>query len=921
MRNDSASKKMNKFKTSPLIVCVAVLEVIILICVSTYAWFAITERDTITTEFIGVDPDSGLEIDFNDATEDGAVDINRYITDFCFEPVTSLDGRNIFVPTTGTFNNTDTGNIAFREATVNDMNSKYINIDFTLTNTNTEAMPVYLSSKSTFSYNTGDGETSEGKALRIAFYQNDGNSGAVGNDIIDKDDEAETPGGDEPGQFFIYFKNNLNLDWGTILCEHDYTKNVYTDGQPMNYDEKTGYFYLDVTSNLSAEKKLTFLKFRNGKSDDHNPQTTQLKGTDNIKFNNCYYQFAGGTDQSGNYILEGPKEFTASDTKPDVSGDVTTPSTKTTTVYFSNTLNWETPYIHIWDSNKNSPNNMAFPGVKMTKIAGNLYYHTFSSSYTNIVFNDGKNEVSNREQSIDIADVHSGCVYYITDLNKYENTVNYYNYSYYPYDGTNDENGYPVISPGVSAGFQRAYAPVLSIDNTSGKSTNIIPAFASSIDNYSYASGKPLFTIDAGKTLTMSMVIWLEGTDDDCTGDNYLGKDIDLNLIFATKDNADELYTYKFIDQTKETWLADKVLNDSGVEFNPVIQLYDRVTQKGYLMSLAEDGKTWSCKAPKELISEGELSFRRVNPLDDREYWNYWDTEKFVNSNDSLVLDEVNDGITGAVYFSAFADGAPTSVSFSDTEFSGLKYSCGGLWGKYYDGDMAVITLSDGTKDHWLKNSKLEGSSSAITIKYTYAGQTIEYKSSPSNRDTYYFVVPKVVCTGDIAISIQRYYDFDAKYALNSPRNETIKYHKSWTPAGVNDLFVQISTSDYAYWGSDLIYIQVNNNLSTSFNNNSPRVHFYLSTDGTKEYNSDIYSNSTYAPHDGTLGYTCVIPNNNKYDRYQVQLFNNNTLVAETKDGNVGKISEGVAEKNICKLTSINGNTMGCEFYDTTGWD
>lgn len=1133
MKSNSVSKKMNRFRTSPFMVGIAIVEVIILICVSTYAWFAITERDSITAEFIGVEPNSGLEIDFNDASEDGAVNINRYITDFCFEPVTSLDGRNIFIPTTGTFsayagdvspdtpsspenpgdtqntyliyfdtkgtgwsntpyiecdytyaehdniamtrlNSTSTiyyydlaplmnkyypakltfmkfkngkggngtanitnmfgttynciystllanylykckldsddqaiegkqaehyglmvlepepysgtvpdiggggtgnsgsgessgavadkGGIKFREATVNDMNSKYINVDFTLTNTSQDEMPVYLSSKSTFTYDLGDGETSEGKALRIAFYQNDGNSGAVDNDLLDKDDSS-TPGGTGNDSFYIFFKNNATKNkWNNILSENDHTKNKYNGGAPMDkvYNSKGEEFYcIEVSEYLNANQNLTFLKFTTDDANVHPNQTQQFgvyqgENADElteryIKFNDYYYEFDLNTDGSPkidssdqHYLLKDPIKFNPGD-KPNVSSDTTASSTETTTVYFQNTRNWETPYIHVWNPNDNdaTPNDIAYPGVKMTKIAGNLYYHTFESKYTNVVFSEGKSSTTpNREQSVDVEGAKNGYIYYLTDLNNSNNSVYSYNYGCYLYESSDDGDGYPVISPGVSAGFQRAYAPVLSIDNASGKSTNIVPAFASSIDNYTYASSNPLFTIKNGETKTMSMIIWLEGTDEDCTGDNYLGKNIDLNLIFATKDNADELYTYKFIDATKETWLAHKAANGSGILFDPVIQLYDYDTQKGYMMKLGNDGKTWSCKAPKELEKSKHIAFRRVNPLDETMVWNFWDTYGF-NGYTSAVSEVIDEKNVEVIYFTAFSDGAPNWDSVKtnpkQTSIKNEKLperSCGGLWGKYETGTMYVF---DGTPTRWLKgkdtDDTIDGTTGVLTINYKLNNQRIEYKASADDsKGLYYFIVPLEVCDTSNSnrpeVLIKRYYNFFEGLAMNDiNRNGEICFHKMWsnTKSGgwlyqINDAGNENDSYGNGYWGNDMLYIEanMNNDFNILADSAKMQVKFFKdSYESSTNFYSYIYENSAFKGNGGAYyGFACVIPSQGDYNRYTVERCHQNGTVWNRTHSVSNSISYSgnsspynvTAYNNICKLTGYQSD-------------
>ena len=148
IKKTSKSQKSNKFRISPLIAVIALIEVLVLIGVVTYAWFVFAESNTVDSGIITVSPDSGLKIDFADANQNDYINVWNYLKDFSFEPATSVDGRNIFFPTSGTFENDSTNNIRFREGTVNDVNSKYISIDFTLTNTDaTATQKIYLDSK------------------------------------------------------------------------------------------------------------------------------------------------------------------------------------------------------------------------------------------------------------------------------------------------------------------------------------------------------------------------------------------------------------------------------------------------------------------------------------------------------------------------------------------------------------------------------------------------------------------------------------------------------------------------------------------------------------------------------------------------------------------------------------------------------
>ena len=221
----STSKYRNKKGLAPIIPVIAIIEVLVLIAASTYAWYYLAANKTVETDVITVAPDSGLDIDFKNANTNDSINIWEYINDdFKFEPATSLDGRNIYFPTSGTFDSVNTSEMKFRDATVNDINSKYINIDFELTNTNSDTeMEVYLNNSSYFyveKYNetTNTYESNQSRALRLAFYPNDGSNGHVGSDIeFGSNNNSGSGSGSNSNSFSVYF-DNANTGWSKIYA-------------------------------------------------------------------------------------------------------------------------------------------------------------------------------------------------------------------------------------------------------------------------------------------------------------------------------------------------------------------------------------------------------------------------------------------------------------------------------------------------------------------------------------------------------------------------------------------------------------------------------------------------------------------------------------------------------------------------------
>ncbi len=915
MSNSKSAKKQNKFGITPLVMAVAILEVIILICVSTYAWFVFADNNSLFTDVIEVAPDSGLEIDFSEADTNDHVDIRKYINEFSFEPVTSMDGRNIFIPTTGTFDSTNTNDIVFREATVNDMNSKYVCIDFTLTNNNPEKrnQEVWLSSKSSFTINDG----TQGKALRLAFYQNDGSSGDVSSSILAEDTDVTK------GKTTVYFNNNFGWDNPHIyMFDKDDSDKSPADFPGFELTPISGDMYY-----CTFDNKYETIIFNDGVgSNDGGEQTINITATDGYIYS---------AKKTGQVYLDPVSD----------SWDWTADGARFAAYFYG-------PDGNTWVDAVDSVTS----GYKAADIPEGNWTHVI---WARMDGSTTENNWGNRwNQSADIP-LSASSICEITGADKTHKVKmlcsedDYDNY-------VSSDGGYAVISPGVSTGFQRPYAPVLSINNNTGAATNVVGAFASSIDNYNYGS-KSLFSIDYGETISLSMIIWLEGTDPDCTGENYAGKEIDLNLIFAIGDSGESMYEYRFLDKTKENWTNGVIKTATGLSYPPVMQLYDVDNNKGYLMKLTQDSNQrniWSCVAPAELKSSKNISFRRVNPLDETEIWNYWDTSGFGGTMFSNAFDDETSGsivndkeINGTVNFTALADGAPTPTDLEGT--GAPELSCGGLWGNI---DTAVLTVYDGTtggEGRWLHFD-----SAALTINYTYQNQTIEYKGSGTGDLGFtYFVVPADLCSG-VNTKFKRYYNFDGDYALNLPQYQPkLKFDSTsslqWDATPCTGMYYQIAQSSENgsfsnYWGSDLLYIQSDSIFDDAFSKTKSfmQVHFYSSnkantnTDGSDHY-AFLHSNDKFKGGSSGTAFACVIPNDKKYYYYRVERCNpgahsevyNATVqqpIVEIDDAYIANAQQEDSQLNTSTMTAqknhadnplaVSNNICKLEYYELSAF-
>lgn len=1025
-KKKKSTSKYREFKVSPLIAVTAIVEVLVLIVVSTYSWFYLSENKDVNIGTVSVDADSGLDIDFKYAKEDDYINIWNYVDkDFKFEPVTSLDGRNVYVPTSGTFNNTNTSNMVFREGTVNDINSKYINIDFELTNTTDYDMKVFLNNNSYFNVKHGN-DKDESRALRMAFYPNDASTGKVTSQLIgsSSDYSGQEDTGSSTNKKTVYFDNttwsggHASKTWDKVYAYIWNSSNKEYDAWPgVEMSQTSGPIYSwSFNDDGSNYNKIIFnsgvgnqtgdLNLTNGNvytasgsSTSFNPNTVyfvkpdnwehvyvhawrgtdsspeyytswdssgDVSGLDEMKsvgsgiysytysgevtrmlFTNGTY---GGTNQTVNFTPVNDKIYYINGTnggKYDVatySKNYSTPITNKT-IYFYNSLGWDIPYV-------NATIGTTTISLPMTTLNGNVYYINLPEIYSSIYFRNKANtyQTYSIPGNTDGVTLQAGYVY--RPLNDKDGSGNY-KMNAFKYADYTSENGYAVISPGVSAGFQRTYTPVVKINNDSGAAAEVIPAFSNSIDNYIFGNkagdngtSQTVFEIGAKHMISLSMVIWLEGTDPACTAEAYAGNNIEMRLEFAssyTDTSVDppevhnvntygsETYKYKFYDKTREVWTSDRQATESGITVAPVMQLYDNTVKRGYLMSpesyVTVDGKPkvscWSVDAPQNIALWGhDIIFRRVNPYDEDEVWNYWHAGRVAGAeNDPVYTDRKNTttytvydvaraGSTDTINFTAFADGSPTYDMLKNngnaTEAASASVpsvSCGGLWGNH---NVRTLTAVDNTPFHGLGNDR-----GLVTISYEfqYSGGNktrpvkIEYKSSgPYDGVFYYFVVPDVIYTSvdpfkfdarskpsgyskGLYCTYKRYYGYNSGYAINSDRNDELRYSgqnygKNILPTG--DYFqFNVSTAGNAnaiqcYYGSDLLYVQTTSKtsdymLSGQDKNRLLQVQ-YKTSNNNYQY-SYLYAADASLKKDATAPsvFVSVVANSLAYNQYCVQ--------------------------------------------------
>lgn len=134
-----------------------------------------------------------------------------------------------------------------------------------------------------------------------------------------------------------------------------------------------------------------------------------------------------------------------------------------------------------------------------------------------------------------------------------------------------------------------------------------------------------LFNLKAGITKHITVNIWLEGTDPDCTTSVLNIDDLDILVKFTTSYEATDLYYFK--DYTLEEWVEDDnsyiCAVDANININDIksTDLIPFDPSNNY-----ENGDlTWFGEIPAHISN---VRFLRLNPDNvnaSHEEWNYWD--------------------------------------------------------------------------------------------------------------------------------------------------------------------------------------------------------------------------------------------------------------------------------------------------------
>lgn len=263
----------------------------------------------------------------------------------------------------------------------------------------------------------------------------------------------------------------------------------------------------------------------------------------------------------------------------------------------------------------------------------------------------------------------------------------------------NKPNGESVIFDNSKQGYGDEYTGISSIITTElrndfgvvthkvGSVNSTIKQSCNSIQSYtSDNEDNPLFRLTAGVEKKITVNIWLEGTDKDCTHEKLSNISDLLDIFIKFSTSTEDKVPYYFIDHTLEQWVDD---DDCYIfAFDATGNEHPMVKSDNY-----DEDHTWIVELN---ASKKPVQFARYNP-DEQGEWNIWQS------------------------------GDPGSC----TTYNAFAHNTG-IWDDSFTGD--TITFFDAMTDHPVINESWQ---SEIYVSFTTQdgnGNDIYYEYKMSNQ-------------------------------------------------------------------------------------------------------------------------------------------------------------------------------------------
>ncbi len=364
----------------------------------------------------------------------------------------------------------------------------------------------------------------------------------------------------------------------------------------------------------------------------------------------------------------------------------------------------------------------------------------------------------------------------------------------------NEPNGNSTVLGESYEGYddQCSYEAITTLNSNGKPNTQTVHFSPFSYYAYGNTKGNTLFKLEAGVTKHITVNIWLEGTDRNCTEDVVGLNDIQIYFKFSTNQGAEK--TFYFVDHTLEKWVDDAECKVFAMyPFGTNADGSDNYNIKEMSMSETySDDYTWSINLPANTTS---VKFARYNPKLQEgkpQEWNYWEAGTVSNC----------------------------------TTYNAIGHSAG-IWDDNFQG--TTITFFDGSSAHHfidnrnqhlvhVKYNTTDGNGNPVTLDYKMSYQ---YDSS-TNTDykRWSIVIPSNV-TDNIT------FDWCANPS-NVDNYDPSTLNRKFTWANTNrgnnlyftaDMYKENNnTVTKGYWGGKTLLLNVSTDLINPKDSNNPTI-------------------------------------------------------------------------------------------------
>ena len=295
---------------------------------------------------------------------------------------------------------------------------------------------------------------------------------------------------------------------------------------------------------------------------------------------------------------------------------------------------------------------------------------------------------------------------------------------------------------------------VAQVNNT-GELTKTAKCDTRTFDEFYFdnEAGNVLFHLTGGEELNLTLNIWLEGTDKDCTNAVMNLSDLKIALKFTT--SFEDVRTVYFVDNTLEKWVDDDNTYVFAIDGDNV---HHQMTKS----TTYDSDYTWSVEMG---VGIDQLTFARYNPElhgNTPEEWNTWEA-----------------GTLGD---------CSTYVAFGHSA---------GMWATNFSG--TTITLLDGTAKNWVRDANAQMHVLFSAEDGNGVTQQFDYKlSQHHDNNRWQIVIPSNVS----AITFKRYSE-DLKTVYNT-----------WTDtARGTNLYYTMLDNESGYWSSKMLYVNASSDV------------------------------------------------------------------------------------------------------------